>query len=192
MKHYEMLTDCNGKIVYQMKKASAELAIEIIQEASRMHTFDMRSLISTALEREGLAVAGATTLERLQNEDPRIQMYAIMNANVSDVAKAYAGTIKAGGAGGKARTKAKIKAVKANGSLGGRPAALTKGLGLVTTGKYMNPATGSVETGSNWEVDYQADMKLSKDERCQNWKLVRVRKPKSADEKEKWGKWMKY
>lgn len=94
--------------------------------------------------------------------------------------------------GGLTKSSARAAASRVNGSKGGRPAALTAGLGLVPTGKYVNPTTGSVDTGSSWECDYQADQKLPKDVRCKSWTLVRVRRTKTVAEKDEHGEWMPY
>lgn len=100
---------------------------------------------------------------------------------------------RGGKVGGKSTSEAKREAVRANGAKGGRPAALTPGLHLVPTGKYMHINTGSVDTGAGWEADYQAAVKSGETE---GWEdtgdLHRVRKTKTAAEREEHGEWMPY
>ena len=50
--------------------------------------------------------------------------------------------------GGLSRSEAKKAAVRENGKRGGRP---RKG-----TRRWMNPATGSVDTSENWEAEYES------------------------------------
>lgn len=116
MKHYTKITDQNGKSMLQIRPESAEIVIEVLAEAATLHGFECRSLISTALERAGKCTINGT-MSDLQSDDPMVQLHALMAFQIGKVAKAYAGTIKAG----MAKSKKKSAASRENGKKGGRP-----------------------------------------------------------------------
>lgn len=100
----------------QLRPKSAEFAIDVLAEAATIHGYDIRSLISCALERAGKYTTNGT-LADLQSDDPMIQLHALMSFQIGRVAKSYAGTIKAG----MSKSKAKSAASRENGKKGGRP-----------------------------------------------------------------------
>ena len=112
MRHYQEHRDAQGRVGYSIKPESADAAIEILMEAADINTWEIRSLICCALERKGAAKPGVGTLDRLTSDDPLVQMYAVMSASISDVARAYAWTIKAGSA----KTARKAASSAANGA----------------------------------------------------------------------------